>query len=548
MDLKCYLYDGWEPRIRPASPKRDWMDHAGESFPYRCLPLGIANSHGWEVLSPCSFEVEWNGGPLAEDVSIRVFGDVKPEDHPVALFGLGTFTFHIQGLIRTPAGWNIWVSGPPNFPKDGAVPLTGIIETDWSPYSFTMNWKLTRPNHIVRFEANEPMAHFFPIQRNIIENITPTFLSIEDDKDLKDQFQMWSASRDAFQKKVRENPPERPADKWQKLYYRGLRPDGVCPISDHKSKMHVHEFARHDMISVPGKSLKKQIKTGTDVSLTAQSTVNKDWQSEKQLWVLKALKNQRRLLPETQGIYKVEGISAEDFLRDHYATNCPVVLSSVAVDWTATKNWSPEYLRDKVGIANVIYQGDRDADADFETRKDDHLRQAPFSDFLDSIASGSGNNAYLTAYNSGPNVAALSPLMEDLGRLDELLIHEPDRLEAMLWIGPEGTFTPLHHDLTNNLLVQLRGRKRVIMASPLDTPNLYNSLHVFSDIKDVTKAKFTDFPALESVNFIDFTLEAGDALFIPIGWWHQVTSLDFSVSATYTNFRWPNIGWETHPA
>ena len=85
------------------------------------------------------------------------------------------------------------------------------------------------------------------------------------------------------------------------------------------------------------------------------------------------------------------------------------------------------------------------------------------------------------------------------------------------------------------------------MASPLDTPNLYNSLHVFSDIKDVTKAKFTDFPALESVNFIDFTLEAGDALFIPIGWWHQVTSLDFSVSATYTNFRWPNIGWETHP-
>jgi len=42
-------------------------------------------------------------------------------------------------------------------------------------------------------------------------------------------------------------------------------------------------------------------------------------------------------------------------------------------------------------------------------------------------------------------------------------------------------------------------------------------------------------------------IEPGEALFVPIGWWHQVESLDFSVTMTYTNFRWPNDGYRGHP-
>ena len=56
MDLICYTHDGWEPRIRPASPKRDWLEGSPERFAYRCLPLAIANAHGWEMPSPCGFE------------------------------------------------------------------------------------------------------------------------------------------------------------------------------------------------------------------------------------------------------------------------------------------------------------------------------------------------------------------------------------------------------------------------------------------------------------------------------------------------------------
>ena len=51
--------------------KRDWMDDTTSKFAYRCLPLNIANSHGWEIASPCGFEVEWDGDPNVRGITIR---------------------------------------------------------------------------------------------------------------------------------------------------------------------------------------------------------------------------------------------------------------------------------------------------------------------------------------------------------------------------------------------------------------------------------------------------------------------------------------------
>jgi hypothetical protein len=38
--------------LRPGRVARDWMDESRERFAYRCLPLNIANAHGWEVATP----------------------------------------------------------------------------------------------------------------------------------------------------------------------------------------------------------------------------------------------------------------------------------------------------------------------------------------------------------------------------------------------------------------------------------------------------------------------------------------------------------------
>ncbi len=218
------------------------MDASPESFAYRCLPLNMANAHGWEILSPCGFEAIWNGGRAPDDVSIRLDSGTKPHDAPVALFGLGTLTFHVQGLFRTPPGWNLWVGGSPNAGKDGIAPLGGVVETDWSPYTFTMNWRFTRPGNAIRFEENEPFCFIFPVQRQTMEDIKPEFLSIDEDPELKAQFEAWSESRNAFQRDVAANPPSQPSDKWQKLYYRGVDAHGQPGAADHQSKLRVQEF------------------------------------------------------------------------------------------------------------------------------------------------------------------------------------------------------------------------------------------------------------------------------------------------------------------
>lgn len=549
MDLECYVYPGWEPRIRAAGSRREWMDAAPESFPYRCLPLAIANSHGWELLSPCGFEASWNGGLAAEDVTVRADEGTTPHQAPVALFGQGTFTIHVQALFRTPPGWNLFVSGPPNTFKDGAAPLAGIIETDWSPYSFTMNWRLTRQDHTVRFEENEPIAHFFPIQRGMVETFEPKFVPIDADAELKAAFEQWSRSRDAFHRQVREHPPERPADKWQKLYYRGLKPDGACPVGDHQAKLQVRDFANPEITGSAPARMAAPVARREARDVPGPGDLQAATAAAKYAWLLTTMERQRRLSSEASGIFRCEDITGEEFLDQFYAPGRPVVIAGEIDDWPARKLWTPDYLRDKLAGRVVEYQGGRNTSPQSERFKDDHKVQAPFEQFLDAIEAQEGNDAYLTAYNSATNAEALRPLRADMGRLDKYLSYDTDEEAGMLWMGPRGTFTALHHDLTNNLLVQVAGRKKVILAPAAELPNLYNDRHVFSEVRDVSDPALDleRYARLRDVEFQEVILAPGDALFLPIGWWHQVESLDFAVSVTYTNFRWPNDHYRTYP-
>lgn len=251
MDLDCFVYETWAPRIRPADPRRAWMDATPQQFAYRCLPLAIANAHGWELLSPVGFRARWRGGGGTEAVEIRVDPGADGRERPTSLFGQGTITFHVEGLFRTPPGWNLWVGGSPNAARDGIAPLSGVIETDWSPYTFTMNWRFTRPNHWVRFEENEPFCFFFPVQRQALTEFAPRIRPVEEAPELKAAFDAWSGSRAAFQQWVKETQPQAPADQWQKLYFRGQTPDGAPGPEDHRTKLRPPPFAGAEAAGCP---------------------------------------------------------------------------------------------------------------------------------------------------------------------------------------------------------------------------------------------------------------------------------------------------------
>jgi hypothetical protein len=178
-----------------------------------------------------------------EDVVVQIAPDTPPAHRPVSAFGEGILTFHINGIFRTPPGWNLWVGGSPNSPKDGIHPLTGVIETDWSPYTFTMNWRFTRRNHRVHFDAGEPICFIFPVQRAVLETVQPRFVPIEAEQQLHAHNVAWDNSRREFLERMRKmNRPVAPVDQWQKRYYRGTDMTDQTVIPDHRSKLRLAQF------------------------------------------------------------------------------------------------------------------------------------------------------------------------------------------------------------------------------------------------------------------------------------------------------------------
>ena len=75
--------------------------------------------------------------------------------------------------------------------------------------------------------------------------------------------------------------------------------------------------------------------------------------------------------------------------------------------------------------------------------------------------------------------------------------------------------------------------------SPLETPKLYNHFRVYSPI-DLDAPDLVRHPDFASVKVLEVIVEPGETMFLPLGWWHQVTSLDVSLSFSYSNLAIPN--------
>ena len=228
------------PLIRVAKPDREWMDNAHKRFPYRCLPMVIANQFGWDVINPVSFTAYWTGGSLPTDVKITFPGN-KQSNVPQAHFGAGVLTFILGHLFRTPNGVNLYVKGPPNLPKDGVIPLEGVVETDFSPATFTMNYLFTRKNHEVLFEAGESYCRIFPIPRMMTEVFDPELRELEENQELMRLHTQWREERDKFNKGLSVPGSEYVKKGWQKDYFQGGS-DLFPELSDHQTRLKQPEF------------------------------------------------------------------------------------------------------------------------------------------------------------------------------------------------------------------------------------------------------------------------------------------------------------------
>jgi Cupin-like domain len=276
---------------------------------------------------------------------------------------------------------------------------------------------------------------------------------------------------------------------------------------------------------------------GTAQVAAAQPS-SSDARTKKYAWFLEVARRNAQLGSHFGEVPRVHKPSAQEFLDHFYSQNKPVIIEGALDDWPALELWqSGDYLKSRNGDATVEVQANRESDADYELNSVKFKKEMNFGEFVDIIESGvETNDWYITANNTGKNLEALRPLRQDI-RYPEYLTNDPN--EGFFWYGPKGVVTPIHHDLTNNFMAQVRGRKLVRIVAPYESAHVYNNRHCFSPV-DLFNVDEERFPEMKDVRVIDVEIGPGDLFFLPVGWWHAVRGLDISITMTFTNFIYPN--------
>ncbi len=238
-EIVAYSAWGFDVAIVPAWAKRDWMDATAFGFAYHCLPMTLASQSGWFVLAPHGAVAEWDGGLTATALRVEILGQPRSVQ-AMSQVGSGILTWTIPYVFRTPPGWGLLCRGPANYVKDGVQPLEGLIETDWSMASFSMNWKLTRPGR-VEFLAGEPVAMLVPHRRGDLEAFTARKAELASNPALDEGYRTWIISRQEFLARKRRGDLEAIHEKYQKHYFLGCTNDGVF-FEGHQKKRLLSRF------------------------------------------------------------------------------------------------------------------------------------------------------------------------------------------------------------------------------------------------------------------------------------------------------------------
>ena len=237
----------------------------------------------------------------------------------------------------------------------------------------------------------------------------------------------------------------------------------------------------------------------------------------------------------------ISQLTPERFEREHRSCGVPLIIEG-ALDAGAA-HWR---LQEFVGLfsPDATYQcrvhgGDSFATSpDMWRNRKSHARQVVWTTpgkFADTINSGiaAREDCYVQADIQG--TAAGDRLAPDLARIGArcgLGLHQQYGAMANMWWGAPGHTEPLHMDVTDGTLCQLRGRKRIVLFPPscwrdelFPFPASRSGMSwAFSQVRQ-SQPDLERFPRLASAlqQRMELMLEEGEVLFIPACCAHEIS-------------------------
>ncbi len=228
-------------------------------------------------------------------------------------------------------------------------------------------------------------------------------------------------------------------------------------------------------------------------------------------------------------VERIDCPARETFEAEYVAKGRPVVITGGLRGWKAVGAWSPEALRARCGSRTVpVTFSPRGI---YERR---NPRPMPFADYLDLMLSDAeGRESY---YVTGVDLDGVLPELS--GDVERPSFVDPGAAGLALFLGRDSHTNSHFHPAEEAVLCQIAGRKRVILHSPRDFSKLYprpflTAHYNWTRIEDLEKADPARYPRYAEAERFECVVEAGDALFIPVHWWHLVLGPGFSASGTY---------------
>ncbi len=224
-----------------------------------------------------------------------------------------------------------------------------------------------------------------------------------------------------------------------------------------------------------------------------------------------------------------DDINPDEFKTKYYQPQIPVVIKNFAQQWPAYNKWTWDYFKQIIGDKKIGIYNNVKSDAYTPINKADDY--TTFGEYIDMIQKGPAAWRIFLF-----NIFSHAPqLTRDFSWPEEYMKGFVKRV-PMLFTGGQGSITHMHFDidLSHILHTQFMGKKKVLLFPFTEQHKLYRkpfevlSLADFSNYYDNEKSKIDikKFPALDVANGYEITLEHGDTLFMPGGYWHHMEYLD----------------------
>ncbi len=229
-------------------------------------------------------------------------------------------------------------------------------------------------------------------------------------------------------------------------------------------------------------------------------------------------------------------VTRDRFAAEYFSRKIPAIVTDAIAEWGMSGRWSPEYLTSLIGSKVVTVSISASGKFSYDpagkgTSEGFSEESMSFAEAARQIAAGDCGRQLYVMQQSIP--LQFPELMREI-RVPQWIADVRDT-SINLWFG-RNSVTPLHYDATNNFFAQQYGEKHFTIFPPSDSAHVYphpiDSKMAHLSAVDVDNPDLRAHPNYSLARPIRFTVKAGELLYLPAFWWHQVRSPEVSTSVS----------------